>query len=169
MVKIIQSERPEEHWAMVDCCDRSILDLGCAYNDTDDEKTRENKLGTPQYFIGQKPSNYLGVDSFSKDIEDFRKEFTNFNFICDFINSSEKILKYIEDSRPQIVKSDIEGAEILFCGIDRLKFVEEICIEIHGPHIEKPFLEWAGGLKFDLVERAILGKHPNISVLWLKK
>ena len=168
-MKIIQSERPEEHWWMVKCANKSILDLGCAYNDKDDEQTRENKLGTPHFFIAQNPSNYVGVDSFRADIDVLRGEFQEYGFFCDTINSSEKLISYIELSRSQIIKCDIEGAEMFFLGLAKIPFVEELCVELHGPHIEKPFLEWAGNLRFALEERAILGKHPHISVVWLKK
>ena len=165
----IASENPKEHWWMVDCKGKSILDLGCAYNDIDDEKTRENKLGTPHYFIGQEPSAYLGVDPHEPDIEQLKTEFPKARFICDKIDSPEKIRGYIIGAKPRIIKCDIEGAEIFFLGLSKLSFVEEICIELHGPHIEKPFLEWANGLGFFLQERAILAKHPHISVAYLTK
>lgn len=165
----IESENPKEHWWMVNCRGKSILDLGCAYNDIDEEKTREKKLGTPHYFIGQEPSAYLGVDSYQPDIEELKIEFPQARFICESIDSSEKIRGYIIDSKPQIIKCDIEGAEIFFLGLSKLSFVEEICIELHGPHIEKPFLEWSNGLGFFLQERAVLAKHPHISVAYLKK
>lgn len=165
----IKSERPEKHWEMVDCRNKSILDLGCAYNDTDDEKTRQNKLGTPHYFIGQNPSAYLGIDCYEPDVEQLKKEFPQARFICDVINSPGQIRSYILDSRPQIIKCDIEGAEINFFGLPKLPFVEEICIELHGPHIEKPFIEWANELGFFLKKRAVLAKHPHISVAHLCK
>jgi hypothetical protein len=165
----IKSENPKEHWWMVNCKGKSILDLGCAYNDVDEEKTRENKLGTPHYFIAQEPSAYLGVDSFAPDIEQLKTEFPQARFICDSIDSPEKIRGYIIDSKPQIIKCDIEGAEMFFLGLSKLSFVEELCIELHGPHIEKPFLEWANGLGFFLKERAILAKHRHISVAHLIK
>ena len=168
-MRVIQSERPEEHWWMVKCANKSILDLGCAYNDQDDEQTRENKLGTPHYFLGQNPSAYLGIDFYKPDIEQFEKEFPQAKFLCESIDSAAKIQGYITESKPQIIKCDIEGAEILFIGLPKMPFVEELCVELHGPHIEKPFLEWAGNLGFVLEERAILGKHPHISVAWLKK
>lgn len=165
----IKSERPSEHWWMVNCKGKSILDLGCAYNDVDEEKTRENKLGTPHYFIGQESSAYLGVDSHKPDIEQLKTEFPQVRFLCESIDSSEKIRGYIIDSKPQIIKCDIEGAEIFFLGLQKLQFVQELCIELHGYHIEKPFLEWANELGFFLQERAILEKHPHISVAYLTK
>ena len=168
-MRVIQSERPEEHWWMANCANKSILDLGCAYNDKDDEQTRENKLGTPHYFLGQNPSFYFGVDSYRLDIEQFKKEFCKGIFLCESIDSAAKIQGYITEAKPQIIKCDIEGSEMFFLGLTRLPFVEEICVELHGPHIEKPFLEWAGNLGFGLEDRAILGKHPHISVAWLKK
>jgi hypothetical protein len=165
----ITSERPLEHWWMVNCMGKSILDLGCAYNDVDEERTRENKLGTPHYFISQEPLAYLGVDSFCQDIQQLRAEFPKARFLCESIDSPEKIRGYIIDAKPQIIKCDIEGAEIFFLGLPKLSFVEELCIELHGPHIEKPFLEWANGLGFFLKERAILAKHRHISVVHLCK
>jgi hypothetical protein len=165
----IKSERPEEHWARINCKGKSILDLGCAYNDIDEEKTRENKLGTPHYFIGQEPATYLGVDAYQPDIEQLRAEFPQARFLCETIDSPEKIRGYIVDSKPQIIKCDIEGAEMFFLGLSKLSFVEEICVELHGPHIEKPFLEWANDLKFILKDRAVLAKHPHISIAYLCK
>jgi hypothetical protein len=165
----IYSEKPENHWWMVNCKNKSILDFGCAYNEVDIEETRKNKLGTPHYFISQEPSAYLGVDFYAPDIEQFETEFPQGRFICDSIDSPEKILGYIIDSKPQIIKCDIEGSERFFLGLPKLPFVEELCIELHGSHIEKSFLEWANELGFVLKERAVLAKHPHISVAHLTK
>lgn len=166
---LINSENPKEHWWMVNCNGKSILDLGCAYNDVDEENTRANKLGTPQYFIGQQPFAYLGVDSYKPDIDQLKLEFPQARFLCESIDSPEKIRGYILDSKPQIIKCDIEGAEIFFLGLQKLPFVQQLCVELHGLHIEKPFLEWANGLGFLLQEKAVLAKHPHISIVHLCK
>ena len=39
-------------------------------------------------------------------------------------SSAAKIQGYITEAKPQIIKCDIEGAEILFIGLPKMPFVE---------------------------------------------
>jgi len=173
MQEVIKSENPKDHWKHLKCFNERVIDFGCAYNDVDAENTRENRLGTPQYIINQNPSFYVGVDSYSPDIEQLKLEFLdqnkNVKFYCDTINSPQKLEQYIQQTEPTIIKSDIEGAEMFFLGVRALPSVLKMSIELHSPAIEKAFTEWALMHNFKAYARETLELHNHISVVYFSR
>jgi hypothetical protein len=171
--EVIKSENPKDHWKYLKCFNERVLDLGCAYNDVDLEKTRENKLGTPHYIINQNPSFYVGIDSYSPDIDQLKLEFSvqneNVKFYCDSIDSVKKLENYIEKIEPTIIKSDIEGAETFFLGVRNIPSVLQMAIELHSPAIEKAFTEWALKHNFRAFSRETLELHNHISVVYFSR
>ena len=173
MQEVIKSENPKDHWKHLKCFNERVLDLGCAYNDADAENTRQNKLGTPHYIINQAPSFYAGVDSYCSDIDQLKLEFSaqneNVKFYCDSINSVKKLEDYIKQTEPTIIKSDIEGAETFFLGIESMPSVLQMAIELHSPAIEKAFIEWALKHNFKAFSRETLELHNHISVVYFSR
>ena len=173
MQEVIKSENPKDHWKHLKCFNERVLDLGCAYNDVDAENTRQNKLGTPHYIINQAPSFYAGVDSYCSDIDQLKLEFSaqneNVKFYCDSINSVKKLEDYIKQTEPTIIKSDIEGAETFFLGIESMPSVLQMAIELHSPAIEKAFTEWALKHNFKALSREALELHNHISVVYFSR
>lgn len=173
MQEVIKSENPKDHWKHLKCFNERVLDLGCAYNDVDAENTRQNKLGTPHYIINQAPSFYAGVDSYCSDIDQLKLEFSaqneNVKFYCDSINSVKKLEDYIKQTEPTIIKSDIEGAETFFLGIESMPSVLQVAIELHSPATEKAFTEWALKHNFKAFSRETLELHNHISVVYFSR
>ena len=173
MQEVIKSENPKDHWKHLKCFNERVLDLGCAYNDADAENTRQNKLGTPHYIINQAPSFYAGVDSYCSDIDQLKLEFSaqneNVKFYCDSINSVKKLEDYIKQTEPTIIKSDIEGAETFFLGIESRPSVLQMAIELHSPAIEKAFTEWALKHNFKAFSRETLELHNHISFVYFSR
>lgn len=168
-MKLIYSENPREHWKYLNCQDEIVIDFGCAYNDTDAEKTRENKLGTPHYIISQNPKQYIGIDIYEPDLVELRKEFPNATFINEPIDSSDKVQNLFDKYQPTIIKSDIEGAETNFISTNPPNSLKQIAIETHGPDIETEFIEWAEGKGFKIKDIEALAEHPHIKIIYFIK
>lgn len=168
-MNLIYSENPKEHWKYLNCQDEIVIDFGCAYNDTDAEKTRENKLGTPHYIISQNPKQYIGIDIYEPDLVELRNEFPDVTFINEAIDSSDKLQNLFDKYQPTIIKSDIEGAEINFIGTNPPSSLKQIAIETHGPDIETEFIEWAEGKGFKIKDIEALAEHPHIKIIYFVK
>jgi len=168
-MNLIYSEAPKEHWKYLNCENEVVIDFGCAYNDVDAEKTRENKLGTPHYIINQNPKQYIGIDIYEPDLVELRSEFPNAVFISQTIDASDKIQKLFDEYSPTTIKCDIEGAEIHFFNTTPPKSLKTIAIETHGPDIETEFIEWAEGFGFTIKEIEALAEHPHIKIIYFVK
>lgn len=166
---LILSENPQDHWRHLQCAGEFVLDLGCAYNDIDDEDTRGNRLGTPHFILSQNPKEYFGVDNNSQDIEVLRQEFPNAKFLCQTISSVAEMRRIVEESHPTIIKSDIEGAEFYLCGINPPIQLSKLAIECHGPEIQKAITDWATHNSFELKRVDVLQKHPHIKVAYFER
>lgn len=168
-MNLIYSENPKEHWKHLNCKNEIVIDFGCAYNDVDAEKTRENKLGTPHYIISQNPKQYVGVDMYEPDLNELKVEFSNAIFINESIDSSDKIQKLFDTYSPTIIKSDIEGAEIHFINTSPPKSLKAIAIETHSDEIQIEFTKWAESFGFGIKEIEALSEHPHIKIIYFIK
>jgi hypothetical protein len=126
---IINSEHPDVHWGFLDVKDKMVLDLGCGIN--------SEHTPTPWYFINEKKAKYVvGVDSDNNSYQWFKQNFVVKNFIpiMDMVDRWEKIRMYIDYWQPEVIKMDIEGAEIYMNAVDvsHFKGVKEIGIEYHN-------------------------------------
>lgn len=126
---VIHSENPQEHWKHLNAHKKVVLDLGCGFWT---EEERQSGNGTANYFIGQAPLKYVGVDCNSGDTQRLSEQFKEHIFLEAIIQSKEQILDLIYAYNPALVKCDIEGAEsALFQLNDRLS-IREIGIETHN-------------------------------------
>jgi hypothetical protein len=126
---IINSEHPDVHWGFLNVKDKMVLDLGCGIN--------SEHTPTPWYFINEKKAKYVvGVDSDNNSYQWFKQNFIVKNFIpiMDMVDRWEKIRMYIDYWQPEVIKMDIEGAEIYMNAVDASHFkgVKEIGIEYHN-------------------------------------
>lgn len=126
---IITSEHPDIHWGFLNVKDKIVLDLGCGIN--------SEHTPTPWYFINDKKAKYVvGVDSSQPSYNWFTQNFVVKNFIpiMDMVDRWEKIQMYIDYWKPEVIKMDIEGSEILMGPLNKRLFdnVEEIAIEYHN-------------------------------------
>ena len=128
----ITSEEPNDHWYFLKPNGKIVLDLGC--------NKFYSSISTAQWFIENGAEKLIGVDL---TLNDYSHE--NYISHIDVIDSTfkiENLLKY----NPQLIKSDIEGAEVYFEPIQSLPSVEEIAIEYHSEHLkglmERKLKEW---------------------------
>jgi hypothetical protein len=105
----IQSEDPDHHWNFLNVKDQVVLDLGCGIHLKQPEWQT-----TPEYFTKKGALKVIGVDGNQDDINYLKLENPNNVFYCDFIDSSEKLISYINDNKVTSLKLDIEGFESLF-------------------------------------------------------
>lgn len=130
--KII-SEEPINHWWFLSPKDKRVLDLGCG--------KFYSTISTAEWFLLQRAKLVIGVD-LGKEIIDNIKLIS----YAKQIRSSED-LEYFLKYDPEIIKCDIEGAEIYFNEISKMPdSVNEIGIEYHDKltkeMCERKFIEW---------------------------
>lgn len=136
----VEDETPAVHWAHMPVDGRSrILDLGCAFWD---EPLRTARLGTPQFYLGQRPEFYLGIDQNTADIALLKTELGD-HFVCAEIVSPEQLECFLRGERITHLKSDVEGAEIHLAGItDSLPDLQAAAIEVHGHDTHRAVTQW---------------------------
>jgi len=136
----VLDEAPAVHWGHMPVDGQSrILDLGCAFWD---EPLRAARLGTPQFYLRQKPQFYLGIDSNGADIALLREELGDF-FIEAAVVSPEQLACWLEGERITHLKSDTEGAEKHLAGINRpLPHLRAAAIETHGHDTHRQVCDW---------------------------
>jgi SAM-dependent methyltransferase len=127
---IITSENPIEHWGFLKVKDKLVLDLGCGLNNNE-------FAPTPWYFLQeQKAKKVIGVDSNPDSYKWFMDNFKVKDFlpIMDMVDRIEKFEMYLSYFKPQVVKIDVEGSEILLNALkpEFLEGVEQIGIEYHN-------------------------------------
>jgi len=136
----VLDETPGVHWQHMPVDQQSrILDLGCAFWD---EPLRATRLGTPQFYLRQKPQFYLGIDGNGADIALLREELGDF-FIDALIVSPEQLACWLEGERITHLKSDIEGAEEHLAEIESLlPHLQAAGIETHGHAVHRKVCDW---------------------------
>jgi len=125
----ITTEHPQEHWGFLNVQGKTVLDLGCGIN--------SEFTPTPWYFLQeQKAKQVIGIDGNPQSYEWFKQNYVVKNFIpiMDMVDRIEKFELYLGYYKPDIVKMDIEGSEILInaLNVSYLESVQQIGIEYHN-------------------------------------
>lgn len=128
-IGIIMDENPENHWGFLPVQDKVVLDLGCGIN--------SEFTPTPWFFHQDKKcSKIYGVDGDINSYNWFKQNYNVENFIhfCDMVDRLFKFEWYIGNTNPDVIKIDVEGAEIFLLGLDPkyLLNVSHIAIEYHN-------------------------------------
>ena len=128
----ITSEEPNIHWPFLNVENKVVLDLGCGLFYSSQTSAR--------YFLDRGAKSVIGVDLGKLPVDGctiyFQKN----------ISSSEDLQDLINTFCPEIIKCDIEGAEVYFEGIAELKGVTEFAVEYHDNDLkllmERKIAEW---------------------------
>jgi hypothetical protein len=129
----ITSEEPEIHWAFLKVKDKVVLDLGCGIF--------YSQLATPDWFVNEGAKKVIGVDLGDNNPEHFIYHKKN-------ISSKFHLLELIEEYKPDVIKCDIEGAEVYFKDIDvnGMEGVYQFAVEYHDNNLkllmEQKIREW---------------------------
>ncbi len=126
---IIRSEKADDHWYFLPVENKVVLDLGCGIN--------SEFAPTPWYFIqDRKAKKVFGVDPDLNSYNWFKQNYNIQNFIhfLDYVDRLEKFEWYFENSKPDVIKIDVEGAEIVLHALNPkyLLGVTDIAIEYHN-------------------------------------
>lgn len=125
---IILDESPEQHWNFLPVEDRVVLDLGCGIN--------SEFTPTPFYWLNKGAKKVIGVDSSQQSYDWFKQNLNlpNFVNIMDWVDRLEKFELYLGHFKPESVKMDIEGSEVLLGSLkdEYMDSVKDIAIEYHG-------------------------------------
>jgi len=130
----IESEDPKVHWPGIKIKDKNVLDLGCGrWEERDLEKM------TPIYFLNQGAKSVIGVDSSVDEVKYFRSlNLNNASFFAENINGPNLVKLIIQQNNINVIKSDIEGRELLFLEFNKedVKTVSSLYIEYHGHQVK---------------------------------
>jgi len=160
---IIGSEFPQDHWGFLNVVDKRVLDLGCG-------RMWDIRPTTPEFFLNNGAKMVVGVEMWPNEEKWFDENVIDGRLVVhtDTIDSTEKILKYLAN-KPQVIKCDIEGAELYLEPLTKNDFVsvEEMAIEYHSAAmksmIENKYNDWGfESLKviyingFDFTEQGVI-------------
>lgn len=133
MVSKITSEEPEIHWPFMKVKDKIVLDLGCGLF--------YSKQATPDWFIQEGAKQVIGIDLGNENPNHFTYHQMN-------ISSKENILQLLNQYKPDVIKCDIEGAEVYFKDISTsdMDSVKQFAVEYHDNSLkllmEQKITEW---------------------------
>jgi len=126
----IESEDPAIHWPDIKIKGKNVLDLGCGrWDETDQAKM------TPIYFLNQGVNSLIGIDSSVNEIKYFRSlNLANAQFYSENIKTAPLVKLIIKQNNINVIKSDIEGKELLFLDFNKedVKNISSLYIEYHG-------------------------------------
>jgi SAM-dependent methyltransferase len=146
----IPSESPSVHWPDINVKGKRVLDLGCGrWEATEVEET------TPHYFLQEGAEFVAGVDSSEDETKYFRlQNLPNTKFATLKIEHKNTLLQIIENFNINVIKSDIEGKEILFldCTKEELAKIDSLYIEYHGHYIREKLEDKLPALGFTIIK-----------------
>lgn len=148
MIEKITSENPENHWRFLNPKDKIIMDMGCSFWDS---TWHDDWFSSSEWFVHKGAKQVVGFDASLADILKYNEIYANDErYEMFFLHVKEKadLLSAIQKYKPEVIKCDIEGAEIHFDEItsEDLESVSEIAIEYHNvptrEMCERKLIEW---------------------------
>ena len=171
VTNIIFSEDSSQHWKFLEVANFNVLDLGFGrwgvsnLNET-----------SPIFFKNRGAKKIIGVDLDEGEINYFKEYFkTNFKddsvFKKIYINNPNHIDQLIKEQEINIIKCDIEGAEINLFKLDFKQYesLVGLAIEYHSPVLLKELILWNKKNKLDIIDHSIFSEHPQMGVISLRK
>lgn len=133
-IKYITSENPSDHWRFLDVKYKVVMDMGCSFWDS---TWHDDWLSSTEYFVDKGAKKVVGFDEAQHDIDKYHQLYNGDDRYDIFrlrLDDPITLQRLLNLHKPQVIKCDIEGAEINFLHIDTLEGVEQIAIEYHnGP------------------------------------
>lgn len=167
--KAIRSEDPLEHWSDIENVEgKVVMDLGCGW-------LHAGHMTSVAYFISRGAAKVIGVDENCSEINSLAGTYPDHTFVCKAIHTTSDLIELFETYRPQIVKMDIEGFEVLLSGValPSLSSIEEIAVEYHNPECKAAVYNTFEGAGFKVIAANSFGYHcldPNLmGVVHFKK
>jgi hypothetical protein len=157
MIKHITSENPADHWRFLNVKDKIVMDMGCSFWDS---TWNEDWLSSSEYFVSKGAKKVIGFDAAKHDIDRYNELYQNdirYEIFHLYVNDKLGLEFILNKYKPQVIKCDIEGAEINFedLNLDIFENIEEMAIEYHnGPTLEmcKKYLPIWGFKNIDIYQ-----------------
>lgn len=171
-MRTIHDEDPFIHWENVNVEGKRVLDLGCG-----DFGNAGNLpyVTTLEYFLLKNASYVIGIDGNANDynyVKALEAKYNNFDVVNEFINSPNHIEDLINLHKIDVIKSDIEGAEIHLLELpdDIFSMIEEYYIETHSEFLHTSTLEKLNRCGYVIYDEVNLGHTGGTSkVIFAKK
>jgi hypothetical protein len=125
-------EDPDIHWHDVEIQDRVVLDLGAG----DFGRLGEHPYpATADYWLSNGATKVIAVDMEAKDLDNYTDP--RIEKVVISISGPEDISNLIQQHQPDLVKSDLEGAETHFLNVfpDVLRIPKAYAIETHNSYL----------------------------------
>lgn len=162
-MKNIPTEDPKHHWSFLQVKDKLVLDMGCSFYEA---YYHPGMLSSAEWFIQEGAKQVIGFDGDPAEVEKYNivyKDNPQYQVFELWLNSDSHIRELLE-LKPEVIKCDIEGAEINFMSItkEEMDCVEEIAFEYHDvatrEMCEKKLPEWG----FTYIEQfSLLDRSPE--------
>ena len=177
----IHTENPKIHWEFVNVDQKRVLDLGCGRHQLEDEhRSLDNALEwlqTPEYFLEMGADFVIGIDERPEEIEYFKSLFrgtdkeSNVFFEQKQIRRPEDVKDLITRFKPDCIKCDIEGKEVLLEDLEdyTLSLVSEYYIETHSDFLHKTVKDKLESNDFLIREEILLGHASPSRVIFAFK
>jgi len=135
----ITSENSSDHWGFVNSEGKNVLDIGCGIWYTEDLNE------TSPLFFGKTANLVIGIDSNENCINTYNSHYINdskYVFNCANINSASQVKNLISQYDITLLKSDIEGGEVVLLDLTKedLNNITDIAIEFHTLELKQAFL-----------------------------
>jgi hypothetical protein len=160
-MKKIESENPEQHWGFLNVSNKVVLDMGCSFWDSG---KGNNWLSSTEYFVKQGAKKVIGFDEDQKEIDKYNELYGGNKVYHIFklsLRHSNDLQRLLDLHKPEVIKCDIEGSEILFLDIEKLEGVEQIAIEYHDNETKKMCEKMLPSWGFKNIELYKLHHHPT--------
>jgi SAM-dependent methyltransferase len=129
----ITTEEPNVHWEFLDIKGKRVLDLGCG--------KFWSSISTAEWMINCGARIVIGID-----LSDIGLNSNKFTMIVEQIRSKEQLENLFVTYLPEVIKCDIEGAEIYLDGIALPNETKQFAVEYHDATTkavcEKMIKEW---------------------------
>jgi len=162
-MKNIPTEDPKDHWSFLQVEGKLVLDMGCSFYEA---YYHPGMLSSAEWFVQEGARQVIGFDGDPAEVEKYNivyKDNPKYQVFELWLNSDTHIRELLQ-LKPEVIKCDIEGAEINFMSItkEEMDCVEEIAFEYHDvatrEMCEKKLPEWG----FTYIEQfSLLDRSPE--------
>jgi fibrillarin-like rRNA methylase len=156
-------ENFEDHWGFINWKNKQILDIGADFGSTAECFLA---VGASKIYASE------GDNNLYNQLIEYAKDKPNIVPNKKWISSPADFIDLFNNFKVDIVKMDIEGAEIHLLGVpdDILKSIKEYAIECHSIYIMNAILERFKNLNFDVVDiRRLRPLEDTYNVIYVKQ
>lgn len=173
ILKDVETENPSLHWEFVNCKNKICIDLGCGrwehieYRDP-------NWPTTPEWLIINGAKEVYAFDMDEREIEWYKENISNKYRIFPFfkeIKDVQDIRNIISEYKPDMIKCDIEGAEIFLLELtdDEFCSITSYAIETHSEELHEAFINKFTNLGYTVIAQIDLIHAKPMKVLFAEK